>query len=216
MKNLLITGYEPFGGDSYNPSLELAIQLAGKEYKGYRFVYAKIPVNRGKCIPAVAQALKDFQPEIVLCTGLAWGRARLAVERVAINVADFPVPDNEGYLALNEKIAPLGPAAYFSTLPIRAMVKAMNDKGYPAYVSNTAGTYCCNLLMYGVLHHFATEAIAGRAGMMHVPFETKQVALRGEDIPSMTQNAITAAVEVAAEAIIDNEKDIELICGAVN
>lgn len=215
-KVVLITGYEPFGGDTYNPSLEVARRLAGMEYGDYVFRHAEIPVNRKKCVPAMIEAIEKYHPEIVVCTGLAGGRTAVGVERVAINVTDFPIPDNEGYISLNEIIDPDGPAAYFSTLPIRAIVKQVREAGIPAYVSNTAGTFCCNMVMYGTLNYLAKNNLAVRAGFVHVPFTPEMVAEKDEIIPTMALETIQKAIETVAIAIIDHKEDIVMSCGAVS
>lgn len=215
-KVIVITGYEPFGGDTYNPSMELAKNLDGKEYKDYIFRYATIPVNRKQCLKAVEKALSDFSPSIMICTGLAGGHSAIAVERAALNVTDFPIPDNEGYVSLNEAIDPEGPAAYFSTLPIRAIVKKIREAGVPAYVSNSAGTFCCNMVMYGLLNYIAKHSLPIRAGFIHVPFTPEMAADKMELFPTMDLTTMTKALETAAMTTVDYETDISLLCGAVS
>lgn len=215
-KTILISGYEPFGGDEYNPSLELAKALSGRSYEGYVFRDVSVPVSYRNCVAEMIKAIEFYRPEIIIATGLAWGRSALSVERVAINVTDFPIPDNEGYVSLNEVIDPKGATAYFATLPIRAMVKEVRDVGVPAYISNTAGTFCCNMLMYGTLNYIAKNNLKTKAGMIHIPFTPALVAKKHDDIPSMSFEVMLKGVEAAAKAAIDYEKDIELICGAVN
>lgn len=212
-KNILITGYEPFGGDTFNPSLELAKSLSGTTYKGYTFQYAKIPVNRFDCIPTMEKAMECYEPEIVICTGLAYARAGISIERVAINVADFPWPDNAGYLALNETIDTDGPAAYFSTLPIRSIMENIRTAGIPAYVSNSAGTYCCNMLMYGTLNYIAKHGLNIKAGMMHVPYTPDMVTDKDFTMPSMSLSTMIQAIKLAALTAVDTDKDANVICG---
>ncbi|MDD3222668.1 MAG: pyroglutamyl-peptidase I [Clostridia bacterium] len=213
-KNILITGYEPFGGDAVNPSLDLAKTLSGTVYKDFVFQYAKIPVNRQKCVPTMIEAIQCYQPEIVICTGLAYGRAAISIERTAVNIADFPFPDNEGYIALNESIDPTGDTAYFSTLPIRAIMKNIQQAGIPAYVSNSAGTYCCNMLMYGTLNYIKKNNLDIRAGMLHVPYTPDMAITKGSDMPSMSLNNMIQAIKLAAITAIETNEDISLICGA--
>lgn len=213
MNNILITGYEPFGGDSENPSLNLARALEGSMYKEYTFRAAEIPVNRHKCVSCMIKAIEKYEPEVIICTGLAYARAAVSVERIAINAADFPWPDNEGYLALGETIDPEGPAAYFSTLPIRSMMQSIKDKGIPAYVSNSAGTYCCNLLMYGTLNYIFKNNLNIRAGMMHVPYTPDMVTDKDPLMPSMSLEVMTEAVKTAAITAIETKEDAKIICG---
>ena len=211
--DILITGYEPFGGDTTNPSLELAQALNGCRYKDYTFQFAKIPVNRHECISTMEKAINCFDPEIVICTGLAYGRASISIERVAINVADFPWPDSAGYLALNETIDAEGPAAYFSTLPIRNIMQSLHAEGVPAYISNSAGTYCCNLLMYGTLNYIAKHHLNIKAGMMHVPYTPDMIAGKDPFMPSMSLDTMIKAVKTAAVTAIESPEDKAIICG---
>lgn len=213
-KNILITGYEPFGGDTFNPSLELAQSLSGTNYKNYTFQYAKIPVNRYECIPTIEKAIDCYEPDIVICTGLAYERAAISIERVAINIADFPWADNTGYIALNEAIDPNGPSAYFSTLPIRKIMKNIKDSGIPAYISNSAGTYCCNMLMYGTLNYIKKKELKIKAGMIHVPYTPEMIINKSHNTPSMSLNNMIQSIKIAAITAVDTTEDISIICGA--
>lgn len=212
-RNILITGYEPFGGDTFNPSLALAEALNGCQYKDFTFQYATIPVNRHLCIPTMEKAIDCYNPELIICTGLAYGRAAISIERVAINTADFPWPDNEGYLALNESIDPDGPAAYFSSLPIRSIMLALHKNSIPAYISNSAGTYCCNLLMYGTLNYIAKHHLPIRAGMMHVPYTPDMTIAKDPSVPSMSLDLMIRAVRTAAVTTAETTEDASVICG---
>ena len=212
-RNILITGYEPFGGDTFNPSLALAEALNGCQYKDFTFQYATIPVNRHLCIPTMEKAIDCYNPELIICTGLAYGRAAISIERVAINTADFPWPDNEGYLALNESIDPDGPAAYFSSLPIRSIMLALHKNSIPAYISNSAGTYCCNLLMYGTLNYIAKHHLPIRAGMMHVPYTPDMTIAKDPSMPSMSLDLMIRAVRTAAVTTAETTEDASVICG---
>lgn len=212
-KTILITGYEPFGGDTFNPSLALAEELSKETYKDYEFKSVKIPVNRHSCIPTMEQAIEKYNPEVVICTGLAYGRAGISIERVAINVADFPWPDNEGYLALNETIDENGPVAYWSTLPIRAIMNEIKKAGVPAYVSNSAGTYCCNMLMYGTLNYIAKNNLKIKAGMMHVPYTPEMATEKDFTMPTMSLENMVKAVRIAAITAIETVEDDKVICG---
>ena len=157
--------------------------------------------------------MECYEPEIVICTGLAYARAGISIERVAINTADFPWPDNAGYLALNETIDENGPAAYFSTLPIRSIMKNIRAAGIPAYVSNSAGTYCCNLLMYGTLNYISKHGLSVKAGMMHVPYTPDMVTDKDFTMPSMSLSNMIQAIKLAALTAVDTEEDASVICG---
>ena len=213
-RNILITGYEPFGGDTFNPSLALAEALNGCRYKDFTFQYATIPVNRHHCIPTMEKAIECYHPELIICTGLAYGRAAISIERVAINIADFPWPDNEGYLALNETIDTDGPAAYFSSLPIRSIMLALHKDHIPAYISNSAGTYCCNMLMYGTLNYIAKHHLPIRAGMMHVPYTPDMTLLKEPSMPSMSLDLMIRAVHTAAVTTAETTEDASVVCGS--
>ena len=211
---ILIIGSAPFGGTAINPTYEIAKQLDGAVYKDFVFRSASFPVSRKDCMPTVEAAIKRWEPAIVIGVGLADNRAAVCLERVALNLADFPIPDNDGYLALNEPLAEDGPAAYFSTLPIRACVKTLRETGIPAQVSNTAGNFCCNLTMYTALHYIATHGLNARAGFIHVPLTREMAADKTEPIPTMSFEIMKRAVEVAAQATVDHPQDISMICGS--
>lgn len=211
---ILVIGSAPFGGDPINPTYELAKLLNGTEYKGYVFRSASFPVSRKDCMPSVEAALDRWKPSIVIGVGLADNRAMVCMERVALNLADFPIADNDGYLALNETLDEEGPAAYFSTLPIRACVKSLREAGIPARVSNTAGNFCCNLTMYTALNYIAKHGLEARAGFIHVPYTPEMAASKAEPVPTMSFETMKRAVEIAAKATVDHPEDISMICGA--
>lgn len=213
-KVVLIIGSEPFGGDPVNPTYEIGKLLNGTVYKDYVFRNAGFPVNRKRCFEAVEAEIVKWRPSIVIGVGLADNRTGVCLERVAINVADFPIPDNDGYLALNEPLDPEGPAAYFSTLPIRACLKRLRDAGIPSSISSTAGTFCCNMTMYTALHCIAKCQMSARAGFIHVPYTPEMIAGKDLQQSSMSFEIMKRAVELTAKAAIDNETDISLICGS--
>ena len=172
---LLLTGFEPFGGDVHNPSQALVQAMDGAVVGGLRVVGVVLPCAFGAA-PAVLQAaLARWQPRLVLALGQAGGRAELSLERVAINLVDARIADNAGQQPIDVPVVDGGPAAYFSTLPIKPMVQALRAAGLPAGVSHTAGTFVCNQVFY-VLQHLLAGAVP--AGFMHVPFLPEQAALR--------------------------------------
>lgn len=214
MKNILITGYEPFGEDTFNPSLEVAKKLNGTRFNDYLFRYQEIPVSRKRLPEAIIGAIKKWEPEIIICTGLAYERACISIERVAINVTDFPFPDMDGYLSLNESIDANGPAAYFSTLPIRRILTEIQKEKIPAYISNSAGTYCCNMLMYTVLNYIKKENLPTRAGMIHVPYTPEMVIHKGFHVPSLSIELMEKAIYIAAITTLNHKEDQkDVICG---
>ena len=161
-----------------------------------------------RSIKVVATAIERHRPSLVICVGQAGGRAHLSVERVAINVDDARIADNAGERPIDEPIAVAGPPAYFTTLPVKAMVGAMRAAGVPAEVSNSAGTYVCNHLMYGVLHYLAASGRSARAGFIHVPYSEEQV-LDKAAIPAMSIVTMARGVEAAIIAAARNRVDVK-------
>ena len=154
MKKILITGFDPFGGEAINPATESVKQLPD-EILGVQILKREIPTVFDRSIEVLYGILKEEQPDVVICVGQAGGRPNITVERIAINQDDARIPDNDGKQPIDRTIFEEGPAAYFSTLPIKAMVRDMKEAGVPAAVSNTAGTFVCNHIMYGALHYAA-------------------------------------------------------------
>src|SRR6266571_4658192 len=152
---ILVTGFEPFAGHVVNPSAEVAKALDGRVVGSAVVRSAVLPVHHAEAIPAVIRLVEESDPLAIVHLGLAGGRARIALERVAVNVMDFETPDNAGHLAQGAPCVAGGPAAYLATLPLDTILAALRAEGVPAYVSNTAGTYLCNLTMYGTLHWLA-------------------------------------------------------------
>jgi pyroglutamyl-peptidase len=210
---ILLTAFDPFGGASVNPALE-AVKLVTGNLPGVEIVKLEVPTVFRKSIETVTAAIDREKPDAVLCIGQAGGRPDLTPERIAINVDDARIPDNEGKQLLDTPVVSGGPAAYFATLPIKAMVAAIREAGLPASVSNTAGTFVCNHLMYGVLHHLATHCPRVRGGFMHVPFIPSQVVDR--PAPSMAVTDIARGIEAAISAIAAHETDISAVEGTIH
>ena len=203
---VLVTGFDPFNGEGLNPSWEICERLPA-EIAGARVETCRVPCEFGKSIKVVADAIERHRPSLVICLGQAGGRVQMSVERVAINVVDARIADNAGAQPIDRPIEPKGPPAYFATVPIKAMAQAMRAAGVPAQVSNTAGTYVCNHLMYGVLHHLATRGHAARAGFIHVPFAEEQV-LDKPAAASMSLATMVKGVEAAIAAARARTADI--------
>lgn len=190
----------PFGGERTNPSWEIAKSLP-KIISGHRVVSLRVPTEFGKAIDVTIKAINAHQPEIVLCFGQAGGRSCMNVERVAINVDDARINDNAGNQLIDQAIRADGPAAYFCTVPIKAMVAAMLKAGAPAEVSNTAGTFVCNHLIYGVLHHLDVNKNTARAGFIHVPYLESQVLDKADTAAMSLATMITGAKAAIMAAI---------------
>jgi pyroglutamyl-peptidase len=208
---LLLSAFDPFGGDVVNPALE-AVKKVPAVIGGTEIVKLEVPTVFRKSIDRLVAAIAKEKPGAVLCVGQAGGRFDVTPERVAINVDDARIADNEG----NQPVGPIyedGDAAYFATLPIKAMVKRIRDAGLPASVSNTAGTFVCNHIMYGLLYHIAKSYPGIRGGFIHVPFIPEQVVNRPAPAPYMALADITKALEEAIKAIGEHERDIAMIEG---
>lgn len=202
MKKLLLTGFEPFGGETVNPSWEIAHRLDGQEIGGFTVLARQLPVLWGRALEVMTELISAEKPDLIISLGQS-GRAEVTPERVGINMSDAGLGDNLGTVKTEESIDREGPVAYWSRLPIKDMVQAIKEAGVPAKVSNTAGTYLCNHVMYGTLHYLARNDLATPAGFIHVPSLPEQVAPRSKGDPSMgieTQvRAITAAIGACAE-----------------
>lgn len=193
MKKLLITGFQPFDGESVNPALEVAKGLQGKTINGYEVIAREIPVVRFEALKAVQAAIEELQPNAIITIGQAGGRPDITVERVGINIDDFRIPDNKGNQPIDEPVVTGGPVAYWATLPIKKMVANVKAQGIPASVSNSAGTYVCNHLLYGLLHYLTTQGkTAIPAGFIHIPYLPEQMAVRsGKDAQVATMSLDT-------------------------
>lgn len=208
---ILLTAFDPFGGEKINPALE-AVKLVADQVAGAAIVKLVVPTVFGKSVEVVREAMEREQPDVVLCIGQAGGRFDVTPERVAINVDDARIADNEGNQPMCTPIFADGEPAYFSTLPIKAMAQAIRDAGLPSSVSNSAGTFVCNHLMYGVLYHIAKTFPKMLGGFIHVPFIPEQVVTR-TGAPYMALADITRALEAALSAIIADTKDITSVEG---
>jgi len=212
MRTILLTGFEPYGSTPINPAEQVARRLDGVEVEGARVVARIVPNVFFACIERVAAAIRELRPEAVVMLGEYPGRAVVTVERLAQNLNDgtrYGLVDNAGVRLQDQLTAPDGPAAYYSTLPIRAMVAAVRAAGVPADISDTAGTFCCNHLMYGTLHHLAAEQSPIRAGWIHLP-ALPEVAARVEHLglPSMSAETSAAGVRAALVAIQRHPTDV--------
>lgn len=209
---LLLTAFDPFGGSAINPALE-AVGLVADRIGDVEIVKLVVPTVFGKSVDVVTAKMEAEKPDVVLCIGQAGGRHDLTPERVAINLDDARIPDNEGNQPIDRTICRDGAAAYFSNLPIKAMAAKIREAGLPASVSNTAGTFVCNHLMYGVLHHMAKHYPDMRGGFMHVPFVPSQTVNRPDPTPSMSEQDIARGIEAAIAAIAENKSDVAAVEG---
>lgn len=212
MSTILVTGFGPYGNTPTNPAQRVAEALDGSTVEGAKVVGRIVPCIFFEAIEAAVSAIAALKPEIVVMLGEYGGRAMVTVERIAQNLNDasrYGLADNAGRAPVDEPIVVGGPAAYHATLPIRAMVKAMRAAGYPADISDAPGTLVCNHLMYGVLHHLASQELPIRAGWIHLPALPSVAALEANlGMPSMTVETSLAAVQVGIAAALCNSEDI--------
>ena len=192
MKRLLITGFDPFGGATVNPSW-MAVERLPDQIGECVLCKLQIPTVFSKAATAVLETARQFSPDTILCVGQAGGRAAVTPERIGVNIRDARIPDNAGNQPRGEFVDPQGPAAYFSTLPVEAMAQAIRDAGVDATVSNSAGAFVCNDVLYSLLHHYDGTAV--RVGFVHVPYIPEQGA------PSMELEQIVRALEAAITLI---------------
>lgn len=191
-KKLLITGFDPFGGETVNPAWE-AVKKLPDRITDYTLYKLEIPTVFGLAAETVLAKAAQTQPDLILCIGQAGGRAAVTPERIAVNIRDARIPDNAGNQPGGEQIAPDGPAAYFATVPVKEMAAAIENAGIAATISNSAGAFVCNDTLYSLLHHYAHTDV--KVGFIHVPYLPEQ----GQ--PNMELEVITKALEAAIEAI---------------
>jgi pyroglutamyl-peptidase len=210
---VLVTGFEPFGGEKLNPSYE-AVKLLEDNIDGAEIIKGVIPVVFKRSINELEKLINLYQPEIVILVGQAGGRYDISVERVAINIDDARIPDNDGNKPVDEKIFADGENAYFSNLPIKAMVEEIRKANIPASISNTAGTYVCNHIMYGLLYLVNRKYHHIRGGFIHVPYLPEQVLTRA-NTPYMTLEMISKGLTLAIKAAVNNKEDKKIAEGTI-
>lgn len=212
MKKVLLTGFEAYGYTPINPAESVARVLEGVSIGDAEIVSRIVPNTFFKCIDFVTAAMEEVQPELVVMMGEYGGRSMVTVERLAQNLNDgtrYGLTDNAGQSLQGDLTAAEGPVAYYATLPLRAMVKAMRAAGVPADISDAGGTFCCNHLMYGVLHHIAQEQLPIRAGWIHLPFLPAVAALEENlGAPSMSVETSVTGVKAGIQAALDHPEDL--------
>jgi pyroglutamyl-peptidase len=204
-RTVLLTGFEPFNGAAINPSWEAVRALDGWSGPGFAVVARQLPCVFGTALDVLRESIAGVRPDIVIAVGQAGGRSEISLERVAINVDDASIRDNAGNQPVDTPVAADGPAAYFTTLPVKAIVNALRLRGFPSGVSQTAGTFVCNHVFYGLMHHAVGQPL--KAGFIHVPFLPEQAADRPERPPSMALRDIVDALRIAVEVAVVTEAD---------
>jgi pyroglutamyl-peptidase len=211
---ILVTGFDPFGGELVNPALEAIKRLDGRIIADAVVTICELPTVRWKAIAALKEAIVKIDPEIIITVGQAGGRMEITPERIAINIDDYRIKDNEGSNPIDEPIESFGPTAYWSTLPIKKMVETMRANGIPASVSNTAGTFVCNHLFYGLMHQLHIEGNKRRGGFIHIPYLPEQVS-RNPGQPSMCLEMIVRGLEIAIEVALTTVEDCQQTGGTI-
>ncbi|AKJ29504.1 pyroglutamyl-peptidase I [Caldimonas brevitalea] len=191
MKSVLLTGFEPFDRETVNPSIEAVLAVEAAGICGVRLVTAELPCAFDTSAEQMRRLLEQHRPDLIVAVGQAGGRTELTLERVAINLDDARIPDNAGAQPIDRPVVAGGPAAYFSSLPLKATVQALRKGGIPASVSYTAGTFVCNHLFYALMHEVATLQRVCRAGFVHVPYLPAQAAAH----PGQPSMALATMVE---------------------
>ena len=223
MKTVLLTGFEPFDRDRINPSWEAVRSLDGWRCElpdgDAALVHARqIPCVFGAALRSLDEAIDELRPQLVLAIGQAGGRSEITPERVAINIDDGRICDNAGWQPIDLPVVEGAPAAYFSTLPIKALVHDLRAVGIPASVSNSAGTFVCNHLFFGLMHRLATRPVAGgtRAGFIHIPLMPEQAARMPGALPSLALETVVAALRIAVRTALSVREDIRESGGALH
>ena len=217
---VLITGFEPFGGESVNPSWQVARALHGKRVARHVVVAAQLPTCFGSSADLLKTLLRKHRPTLVLCLGQAGGRSAISLERIAINIDDARIADNAGYQPIDCPVRAKGPAAYWSTLPIKAMALALQQAGIAAQVSQTAGTFVCNHVFYALMHALRGKAsgnvggVPVRGGFVHIPFAPEQCVGANLGQPCMPLEDMVRGVCLALECALITAQDIKLGAGA--
>jgi len=212
---VLVTGFEPFAGERDNPSLKIARALHGKRIAGRRIVGAVLPTEFARSLSALDALLKKHKPELVLAVGQAGGRAEISLERVAINLIDARIADNAGEQPVDKPVVRNAPDAYFSTLPLKAMLRRLQDAKIPVALSQTAGTFVCNQVFFGLVHRLAKRTKRTRGGFVHVPYLPQQAARNG-DAPSMELATMIEAIRLCIETALSTHKDLHFAAGTTH
>jgi pyroglutamyl-peptidase len=209
---ILLTGFDPFGGGAHNPSWLIAEALHGQRIAGHQVVAAQLPTVFGQSLVRLQSLVQAHQPALTLCLGLAGGRAALSIERIGININDARIPDNCGAQPIDTPVQADGPAAYFASLPIKAMLRGVQCVGVPCEVSQTAGTFVCNHVLYGLMHLLAQGAAprGARGGFVHVPW------LSGQGEPHLPLRDMVRGIHAALWAAVLAPQDIALQAGATH
>lgn len=211
---VLITGFDPFGGETVNPAYE-AVKMLPDVIAGAEVIKLEIPTVYTKSGEAVEKAIEEHNPDVVLCVGQAGGRSSITIEKVAINLAEARIKDNAGNQPMDSALHEDGENAYFTNLPCKAVVKELRDNHIPAHISYTAGTFVCNDVMYHVLYLIDKKYPTIRGGFIHVPYALEQVVDKPQGTAAMSLETISQGLLLAIKAIVENQEDIQYTGGTI-
>ncbi len=211
MTRILLTGFEPFGAASINPSEQVVRVLEAEGVSGCELHTAILPVAAASAPQRLAALLTELQPDWCVMLGLADGRTAISVERVAVNLCDFGIPDNGGAQLVDTPIAPDGPDAYFASLPVRAITEAIRERGIPAELSLSAGAYLCNMAMYSALHTADRQALATRCGFLHLPATPEMAASARRPMATMALPTIVDGVRAVLATLVASCETVEAL-----
>lgn len=215
MRKILLTGFEPFGGESINPSWEAVSQLDGYIYGDFQVVSRQLPCTfSGSCV-LLQQFIEEVQPEIILCVGQAGGRSEISLERVAINLIDARIPDNLGLQPLGGKVIDDAPDGYLCNLPLKALSSKIRSAGIPANISYSAGTFVCNQVFFFTLDYIAHINPAMKGGFIHIPYLPQQVACLNVNQPSMDLATVVAGLKLLLAGVTSITEEDDLVAGTV-
>jgi len=212
--NVLVTGFEPFDGEAVNPSQEIARALDGETIAGHRVVGATLPTEFARSLDTLDLLIDQHRPALVLALGLAGGRGGISLERVAINLIDARIADNAGLQPVDVPVVENAPNAYFSTLPIKAMLARLRQADIPATISHSAGTFVCNQVFFGLAHRIATRQPQLRGGFVHVPWLPGQAARHG-DAPQLALDDMLTGVRLCLETALTTPADVHYAAGSL-
>ena len=210
---ILVTGFDPFGGEPINPAIE-SVKRLPDNIAGAEIIKLEIPTVRKKSLEKIEKAINEHNPDVILSIGQAGGRFDISIERVGINLDDFRIPDNEGNQIIDEPVFPDGENSYFVKLPVKSMVQNVQKNNIPPSVSYTAGTFVCNHVLYGVMYLIEKKYKGKKSGFIHIPFLPQQVVDK-KNMPSMELDTIVKGLTAAIEAIVKNNEDIKEVGGTV-
>lgn len=215
-RTVLLTGFEPFDGEVMNPSW-LAIQkLSGEEIAGHHVIAECLPTAFTEAPRILRRTMTRHQPRLILCVGQAGGRAQLSLERVAINLIDARIADNRGRQPVDIPVIAGGPAAYFTTLPIKAMRAAARDAGVPVEISHSAGTFVCNQVFYALMHELAKGTARDcRGGFVHIPYLPEQACLH-RGAPSCAVETVVSGLRTMIDAALRRRRDLRVAAGSTH